>query len=173
MHKSRAVSVLANPPARSMDTCRYPALNCKKCLRPTAVGRATWGERPMQDNTTRYLLVSTTRGLRLQHSTRLRKVLMLLVAGAMTGCYTLNDGKFAANVAEMKLEAMSLSGAIARLEQDGFSCDSRSARPIVTCTKTRQGIHLYSCIERVNLPPSSVPEMVGRVEIPRIMCAGL
>lgn len=89
------------------------------------------------------------------------------------GCYTVNNERFAADIHKLLEPGFDMASATRNLEAIGFSCDSVSAAPWTTCTKTRQGILPYTCIERVNLMPASKQTGVERVDMPQIMCAGL
>ena len=89
------------------------------------------------------------------------------------GCYTVSNERFSADIHKLLEPGFDMASATKNLEAIGFSCDSVSAAPSTTCTKTRQGILPYTCIERVNLIPASKQTGVERVDIPQIMCAGL
>lgn len=91
----------------------------------------------------------------------------------LAGCYTVNDGQFSSDMTTLVRPGMHMNAAIERLNIQGFGCDSRSAAPATTCTKTRQSLLPYTCIERVNLIPAVGLATVERVDIPKIACAGL
>jgi hypothetical protein len=97
----------------------------------------------------------------------------LLATGSLAGCFTVNDESFAAGIKSLNLEKHSLTEALAQLQKDGFSCQPISTMNSATCTKTRQGLHLYSCIERVNIYSTSINSPVEKVEVNKIVCAGL
>lgn len=99
-----------------------------------------------------------------------------LIAGpllCLTGCYTVNNDRFSSDMRTMVRPGMQMRAAIERLELEGFSCDPRSAAPATTCTKTRQSLLPYTCLERVNLVPAIGLASVELVDIPKIACAGL
>jgi hypothetical protein len=99
-----------------------------------------------------------------------------LIAGfllCLSGCYTVNNGRFSSDMRALVRPGMQMNAAIERLKLEGFDCDSRSAAPAITCTKTRQSLLPYTCIERVNLVPAAGLGTVERVDIPKIACAGL
>jgi hypothetical protein len=91
----------------------------------------------------------------------------------LSGCYTVNNERFATDIRARVTPGMDVSTATNRLKSNGFDCDSRSAAPAITCTKTRQSLLPYTCIERVNLFLIGMPAQVDHVEVPKIMCAGL
>jgi hypothetical protein len=88
------------------------------------------------------------------------------------GCYTVNNERFAADMRKLVEPGLNMASATKQLKANGFTCDGVSAAPLTTCTRTRQSLLPYTCIERVNLVPAGVPSGVERVDIPQIMCAG-
>jgi len=91
----------------------------------------------------------------------------------LSGCYTVNNERFSADMHALVQPGMDMKAAIKRLETDGFDCDAVSAAPATTCTKTRQNLLPYSCIERVNVFPADEKIRVERIQVPEILCAGL
>ena len=89
------------------------------------------------------------------------------------GCYTVNNERFAADMHELVAPGLDMASAMKRLEANRFTCDAVSAAPATTCTRTRQSVLPYTCIERVILMPISEKPGVGRVDVPKIMCTGL
>ena len=67
---------------------------------------------------------------------------------------------------------MSLTTAEQRLGKAGFTCDERSSAPEISCTRTRDNILLYSCMQRVNMTTDSDRNMVTAVMPKAIMCYG-
>lgn len=94
-------------------------------------------------------------------------VLLLLV---LPGCYTVNQEGFTKHVEQIVAPGMRLSEAAMRLSKDGFACDALVSSPAVTCTRDRQSVLPYTCIERVNLVSSN--EIVSAIQVPPIACAG-
>jgi len=105
---------------------------------------------------------------------RLRLSLALGAAGAcLGGCYAVNDARFSAHVQSLVEVGMPFRTALLRLEGDGFDCDPRGGTNVLSCTKTRQGLLPYTCIERVDLVPAHGHASVEGIEVAPIMCAGL
>jgi len=91
---------------------------------------------------------------------------------ALTGCYTVDNERFARHVDSLARPGMTVAQARHRLEADGFNCDPRSVAGAVTCSKTRQSLLPYTCIERVDLRPRDEHLAAEKVEVQQIMCAG-
>jgi hypothetical protein len=100
---------------------------------------------------------------------------LALIGGSLlflSGCYTVNNERFANDVRALVQPGMEMSLATGKLESNGFACDPHSSAPAITCVKTRQNLLPYTCIERVNLTPSQAPMTLDRVDTPPIACAG-
>jgi hypothetical protein len=91
----------------------------------------------------------------------------------LTGCYTVDNERFAGTMHAMVKGGMPMADAVARLKAEGFACSAMLPMPSLTCSKTRQSIAPYTCVERVNLNAAPDPSRVGAVEVPKIACAGL
>lgn len=102
-----------------------------------------------------------------------RHALALFSLACLSGCYTVNQERFSAYAASAVSAGTPLAAATARLQKDGFHCDPRSSAPATTCTRDRQSLLPYTCIERINLFPREDGTTIARVEVPQIMCAGL
>lgn len=90
----------------------------------------------------------------------------------LNGCYTLDQEKFDAYASQTVKAGMPLAEAGARLVAEGFACDRKSFAPTVSCSRQRGPLWPpYSCIERINLVPAGA--IVGKVEVPPIICASL
>jgi hypothetical protein len=89
------------------------------------------------------------------------------------GCYTVNNERFAADMHKLVAPGLDMASATKHLEANKFTCDSVSVTPPSTCTRTRQSLLPYTCIERVNLVPATEKPGVERLDIPQIVCAGL
>ena len=77
-------------------------------------------------------------------------------------------------MAETVHEKMPFTTTIEKLEADGFSCDLiGKVDPAKTCTKTRQSLLPYTCVERVNVKPSADARGGSAIEVRPIVCAGL
>jgi hypothetical protein len=102
----------------------------------------------------------------------MRLLLSLVLVVLLAGCYTVNQQRFAEYVAETVQPGMSLAQATERLSVAGFACDPRSASPAITCTRTRQSVLPYTCIERINLMPNTEITSVIAIAVAPIVCAG-
>jgi len=83
-----------------------------------------------------------------------------------------DNQKFRSEVAEEVSVEMPLITAKEHLAKAGFSCDERSSSPEVTCTRDKESVLPYSCVQRVNLTPDSKRETVIAVTPKAIICAG-
>lgn len=102
-----------------------------------------------------------------------RLLLPAALALVLSGCYTVNNERFAGTMHALVKGGMPMTDAVARLKAEGFSCDPMLPMPSLTCSKTRQSMAPHTCIERVNLITAPDPSRVGAVEVPKIACAGL
>jgi hypothetical protein len=84
-----------------------------------------------------------------------------------------DNERFQAEIAKNVSVGMPFSTAIERLANAGFSCDERSAAPAVTCTRMKDNILLYSCIQRVNLTVESSRKIVQVIDSVPIACTGM
>lgn len=101
-----------------------------------------------------------------------RLLLSLVPVVLLAGCYTVNQQRFAESAAETVQPGMPLAHATDRLSVAGFACDPRRASPAITCTRTRQNLLPYTCIERINLVPNAEITSVGTIAVAPIVCAG-
>jgi hypothetical protein len=99
-----------------------------------------------------------------------KAALLLPLAVVLSGCYTVDQPKFEQYVNGRVSAGMSLSEAEALLSQEGFACEGHSAAPAVACTRIRQSLLPYSCVEKALLESSQ--GKVTAVEVPKIACAG-
>ncbi|MCS0660700.1 hypothetical protein [Massilia terrae] len=91
----------------------------------------------------------------------------------LTGCYTVNNERFAEHARSLVEPGIAMDAAIRQLEADGFSCSPAAPTPSRTCAKTRQRLLPSTCIERINLYSSVNSVKVEQIEVPQIVCAGL
>lgn len=91
----------------------------------------------------------------------------------LTGCYTPNDQRFATHVQTLVEAGMPMEAAIAALEADGFVCDPALPDRSKTCSKIRERLLPSTCVERVNLYASDIQPGIARVDVRKIVCAGL
>ncbi len=102
-----------------------------------------------------------------------RHAIAFFAVAFLSGCYTVNQERFSAYAASAVSAGMPLAAGTAHLQKDGFHCDPRSSAPATTCTRDRQSLLPYSCVERIDLYPREDKTTIVRVEVPTIMCAGL
>ena len=94
----------------------------------------------------------------------------------LTGCpgmSTRDNARFQAVVAKNVSPGMSFVTGIEHLVKAGFSCDDRVAAPTVSCTRDRQSLLPYACIQRVNLMTDAERRTIVEVIPKPIGCAGL
>lgn len=100
-------------------------------------------------------------------------IFIIIFAFSLSGCYTINQEKFETYVSNNVTAGMSLSNASTYLKQDGFTCDSQSFKPIVSCTRSFNNFStLQNCQERINFYPDQSYTNVEKVELMQIMCVG-
>ena len=88
----------------------------------------------------------------------------------VSGCYFANQPRLEHTVHAHMAVGMPLSAAIGNASALHFECSGTSP---VDCTRLRQSLMPYSCVERVRLFYSGAPAVVDAIEIPKIACAGL
>jgi hypothetical protein len=84
-----------------------------------------------------------------------------------------DNSEFQSEVARNVAPGMSLVSATQRLRKLGFSCDDKAAAPEITCTRNRQSLLPYACVQRVNLVTDLERITVTTVTPKPIACAGL
>jgi hypothetical protein len=112
-------------------------------------------------------------GHSMNNVTLLSFLTLLLPILGCTGVTPEDNQRFRSEIAENLSINMPLTVAKERLTQLGFSCDEQSSAPNITCTRTKQNILPYSCIQRVNLSPDPERDSVAAVTPEPIVCAGL
>jgi len=100
-------------------------------------------------------------------------VAALTMLGGCPGMSREDNERFQAVVAKNVSYGMAFVTAIQHLVKAGFTCDDRSAAPEVTCTRDRQSLLPYACIQRVNMTTDSNRTTVLVVTPRPIACAGL
>lgn len=88
----------------------------------------------------------------------------------LEGCYFANQPRLKRTVHAHLAVGMPLATAISNASAISFKCSSGTP---VDCTRLRQSLMPYSCVERVRLYSSGTPAVVDTIEIPKIACAGL
>jgi hypothetical protein len=97
----------------------------------------------------------------------------VLVLYGCPGMSPKDNARFQTVVAKNVAAGMPLATAVQHLRAAGFSCDDRAEAPDVTCTRKRQSLLPYACIQRVNLAIDSNRTTVTTVAPMPIACAGL
>ena len=101
-----------------------------------------------------------------------RVIAVLLVALGLTGCYIPNQEHFDSYAMGLVRPRSALPAVETTLTSAGFSCDTRSSYPEVTCTRNRTAF-MSGCIERINLVLDSARTSVTAVQPRPVLCTGL
>jgi hypothetical protein len=88
----------------------------------------------------------------------------------LSGCYFVNQPKFEASIHRRVSVGMPLQAAVAALGGRKMRCNGENP---VDCSRLRQSLMPYSCVERVRLYSSGLDRVVTEIEIRKIACAGL
>lgn len=96
-----------------------------------------------------------------------------LILSACPGMGPKDNARFQALVEKNVSPGMPLADAEQHLKRAGFSCDDRVAAPDISCTRSRQSLLPYACIQRVNLLADADGTTVTAVTPKAIICAGL
>ena len=100
----------------------------------------------------------------------MRRLMMLALAAALGGCYTV-DQVGLSNFAAQTVEAgMPMEEALVRMRTEGFACEPQAAA--VVCTRQQKRVMQGPCLERVDLVRGP-GKSLGRVETPPIQCKPL
>ena len=101
----------------------------------------------------------------------MRKTPLLVVATALLSAwYFVHQEQFERSVHSWIRIDMPFSSAISILGTQGMTCTGEQP---ASCSRIRQGLQPYSCIERVNVSFAGPHMLVDAIEIPKITCAGL
>ena len=98
------------------------------------------------------------------------KLSFLACAVCLSGCYFRNQEAFERRVNGVVAVGMPLHDALPQLSKMRLSCTL--ANP-ADCSRLRQSLMPYSCVERVRMYWEEQTQRVTRIEIPQIACAGL
>lgn len=112
--------------------------------------------------------------LTLRHSMRY-KISVIALSLCLYGCAGMSsedNQRLHHEISEQVTVDMKLSTAEKNLTKIGFSCDEVSAPPEITCTRTKDNIFLYSCLQRVNLALNFDRKNVSVIKLSPIVCAG-
>lgn len=99
---------------------------------------------------------------------RFLRSLTFLCALVLGGC-TDEQSKFEDSVHHQVSLGMPLQAATANLSKLKLECSGSNP---VDCSRVRQSLLPYSCVERVRLRWSEPDQVVDQVEIPKIACTG-
>jgi hypothetical protein len=88
----------------------------------------------------------------------------------LSGCYFANQNAFEHRVRAQVAVGMPVEDAIARLSDIRLDCTR--ANP-ADCSRIRQGLMPYSCVERVRVYWTEQTQRVSNIQIPKVACAGL
>jgi hypothetical protein len=97
-------------------------------------------------------------------------LVLLLCTIVLSGCYFRNQKAFEHRIQNHVAVGMPLQDAIARLSEMRLTCTRGNPSE---CSRIRQSLMPYSCVERVRLHWTEQAQQVTEVEIPEIACAGL
>jgi hypothetical protein len=98
---------------------------------------------------------------------------LLACVDGCAGMSPSDNVKFQAVVAKNVAAGMPFVIGIKHLVQAGFTCDERGSAPAVTCTRMRQNILPYTCIQRVDLKTDSDRKTIVEVTPEPIVSTGL
>jgi hypothetical protein len=111
---------------------------------------------------------------------KLRAIAVVLFGAALLtgfgGCVGMSPSdntKFQAVVTKNVSPGMPFVTGISHLLKAGFTCDDRGSAPAIICTRMRQNILPYTCIQRVDLKTDLDRKTIVEVTSAPIACAGL
>jgi hypothetical protein len=88
----------------------------------------------------------------------------------LIGCYFVRQDKFEAAVHSWIRVDMPFATAISILGSKGMTCTGGNP---ASCSRLRQGLQPYSCVERVDVSFGGPNMLVDAIQISKIACAGL
>lgn len=88
----------------------------------------------------------------------------------LSACYVVHQDKFEEAVHSWIRVDMPFATAISILGTKGMTCNGGNP---ARCSRIRQGLQPYSCVERVNVSFAAPDMLVDVIQVPRIACAGL
>lgn len=103
----------------------------------------------------------------------MRLLLLLGMSVALSACYTVDQARYNSFVLDTVRPGLPMAQAAGHLAEEGFHCSGATTAASLTCTRVRQSLYPFSCVERVTLLRRAGTNTVGEVEIPPIACAGL
>lgn len=93
-----------------------------------------------------------------------------IVCSTLGGCYFVNQPRLERAVHAHLAVGMLLQTAVGNASTMKFKCSGTGP---VDCSRLRQSLMPYSCVERIRLYSAGMPPVVDAIEIPKIACAGL
>jgi hypothetical protein len=99
-----------------------------------------------------------------------KRLIFLAGVALLSGCYIANQPEFEASIHKRVSVGMPLQTAVAALAERKLQCHGENP---VDCSRLRQSLMPYSCVERVHLYSSGPDRVVSEIQIPKIACAGL
>jgi hypothetical protein len=88
----------------------------------------------------------------------------------LSGCYFRNQKAFERRVQSEVAVGMPVHDALLRLSDMRLSCIGGNP---ADCSRVRQSLMPYSCVERVRVHWTEQTQRITRIEIPEIACTGL
>jgi len=88
----------------------------------------------------------------------------------LSACYFVHQDRFEAEVHSWIRVDMPFATAISTLGAKGMRCSGGNP---TDCSRIREGLQPYSCIERVTVRFAEPNMLVDAIQIPKIVCAGL
>lgn len=79
----------------------------------------------------------------------MRRLLMLVLAAALAGCYTVDQVGFSSQVAQTVEPGMPMEEALLRMRTEGFLCEPFTTG--ASCTRPQKRVLQGPCLERVEL----------------------
>jgi hypothetical protein len=105
-----------------------------------------------------------------------RDTKVVVAAMLLSGCAGMSpkdNERFQILVEKSVSPGMPLATAKQHLNRAGFSCDDHVAAPEISCSRGRQSLLPYTCIQRVNLKTDTDRATVIEVTSKPIVCTGL
>ncbi len=102
--------------------------------------------------------------------TRARTSCLTCLCVLLNACYFVHQDKFVEAVHSWIRVDMPFATAISILGTKGMTCTGGNP---ADCSRLRQGLQPYSCIERVRVRFAAPDMLVDAIQIPDIVCAGL
>jgi hypothetical protein len=99
-----------------------------------------------------------------------KKTMIVIASVLLSACYVVRQEQFEESVHSWIRVNMPFSTAVSILGTKGMTC---SGEYPASCARIRGGLQPYSCVERVNVSFAGSNMLIDKIEIPKIVCAGL